>query len=148
MRLILDIEKLLTFRVSMLHHKMSVGSVRPRTLQHGLVLREWRVLAFLAKYQPMKASDLVARSPMDKASVSRAVATLTRRGLVESKALPGDRRARRLSLTAKGKKLFQKVAPDSRARHAKLVSVLTVKEREAFFQMIDKLMAQLGKLDG
>src|SRR3954468_5072470 len=94
-----DLEQMLSYRVSKLYSRLYVGTTRQIERGFGLATREWRVLALLGKRQSVSASELVARSPMDKASVSRAVASLARRRLIVSRPDARDGRVQRLALT-------------------------------------------------
>lgn len=75
--------------------------------RHGINLSQWRVLAALADRPGRSASEVVAVTPMDKGIVSRAVAALVDRGLVERRASPTDRRLSHLWLTGDGMLLYQ-----------------------------------------
>ncbi len=58
----------------------------------SLNLSQWRVLAALADKPGRTASEVVAITPMDKAIVSRAAASLVDQGLVERRASATDGR--------------------------------------------------------
>lgn len=141
-----DLEKMLSYRVSMLFGRLSVGTSRQLVGSFDLALREWRVLALLAKLEPVSATALVARSPLDKASVSRAVANLTERDLVVAKPSDEDRRAQTLALTAEGRRLFHKIAPLSVERERLLLEGFSESERKALFRSLDKLIERSGEL--
>lgn len=143
-----DLEKMLTYRVSMLYNRLSIVTARQLAGGFDLALREWRVLALLAKLEPVLASALVARSPLDKASVSRAVASLTERGLVVAKTSDADRRAQLLVMTPAGKRLFRKIAPLSVERQRQLLSSFSAGERAALFESLEKLIERAGELLG
>ena len=64
----------------------------------GLTVTQWRVMAALGRFAPLTASDVGQRIVMDKVAVSRAVAGLMKRGLVERATDRADRR--RASLQA------------------------------------------------
>jgi DNA-binding MarR family transcriptional regulator len=134
-----DIEQSLTFRISSLYGVLSAGTIQELSGTYGLAFREWRVMAILAKHEPLSASDLVARSPMDKASVSRAVASLVRRSLVVVAQGEADARVKVLRLSPDGWDLYQRVAPRSVARQKALLSALTTAERESLYFMLDRI---------
>jgi DNA-binding MarR family transcriptional regulator len=140
-----ELEKRLTYRVSKLYSALArnwrhVGDT------HDLPLREWRVLAAVAEAEQLSASDLVESSPLDKASVSRAVATLTKRGLISSRRDPDDRRVRVLALTASGRRVYERVAPLSAERHGALLAVLTRSEQRTLEQLLDRLNSRAEEL--
>lgn len=141
-----DIEAMLSYRVSRLYSLIQAGTARQLDGGFGLILREWRVLALLAKLEPVTASDLAGRSPMDKASISRAVASLAERGLIRSRPHAQDGRAQQLELTPEGRRLYARIAPVSRGRNRDLLSALTASEQAAFFRALDKLIARADGL--
>ena len=133
-----DIEQSLTFRISSLYSVFSAGTIE-ELARFGLAFREWRVMAILARHEVLSASDLVARSPLDKASVSRAVASLAQRRLLVVAAGETDRRVKELRLTDAGWDLYQQVAPVSIARQKALSGCLTKAERAALHFMLDRI---------
>ena len=141
-----DIEAMLSYRVSSLYSLIQAGTARQLDGGFRLILREWRVLALLAKLEPVTASDLAARSPMDKASISRAVASLAKRDLIRSRPDDEDGRVQQLELTQEGRRLYARIAPVSQARNRDLLSALTASEQTAFFRSLDKLIARADAL--
>ncbi len=135
---IFDIESALTYRISHLFTRLSTGTTQDLAT-FGLVLREWRVMAMLARHEPLSASELVARSPLDKASVSRAIASLEQRKLVSVAPSSADARVKVLHLTTAGWDLYGQIAPRSVARQKALMGVLTVSERASLMSMLDRL---------
>lgn len=139
---VFNIDDSVTFRISRLFSRINTGVARQLDNEFHLLLREWRALALLAQHEPMSASELVDRSPMDKASVSRAVARLTELGYIHTDPNPLDGRMQTLRLTRSGWAVYRKIAPLSVARQASLLSVLTTAEKKAFFSMLDRIEAQ------
>lgn len=134
-----ELEARLTYRVSKLYSALArnwrhVGDA------HDLPLREWRVLAAIAEARSLSASQLVESSPLDKASVSRAVATLKERSLISSRRDEADSRVRILSLTRAGKRVYERVAPDSAELHGSLLAALTQEEQKTLEGLLDRLI--------
>ena len=71
-----------------------------------------------------KPGDLARSLAMDHATVTAAVHKLEKRGLVSVTPDGGDRRARRISLTAAGVALVMKAVPLWRQEHARLAAEL------------------------
>lgn len=140
-----ELETRLTYRISKLYSALSrnwrhVGDA------HELPLREWRVLAAISESGSLSASQLVEQSPLDKASVSRAVATLKARSLITSQRDETDSRMRILSLTRAGKRVYERVAPESAELHGALLSVLTPAEHETLEHLLDRLIERATEL--
>jgi len=140
-----DLERMLSYRISKLYHR-SYAAAAKDIAGRGLALREWRVMALVGPKRKMRASDLVDGSLMDKASVSRAVATLVERGLLTTEADPSDGRVQRLSLTPAGRRLHRSVAPTTLARHRAMLEALDPAERKAVVAIFDKLIGRLERL--
>jgi DNA-binding MarR family transcriptional regulator len=139
---VFNIDESVTFRISRLFSVFNTGVARQLDAQYHLLLREWRALALLAQHEPMSASELVERSPMDKASVSRAVARLIELGYIHIDPHPVDGRMQTIRLSRSGWALYRKVAPLSAQRQTALLSVLTPTEKKSFFSMLDRIENQ------
>ena len=139
---VFNIDDSVTFRISRLFSKINTGVARQLDSQFHLLLREWRALALLAQHEPMSASDLVERSPMDKASVSRAVARLTELGYIHTDPNPLDGRMQSIRLSRSGWAVYRKIAPLSVTRQTSLLGVLTAAEKKAFLSMLDRIETQ------
>lgn len=72
----------------------------------GIELRHFAVLIVLVDQGPTVQKDLAAATGSDKAGIMRVVDDLERRGLAVRTAVPGDRRARAVEVTAAGLELF------------------------------------------
>jgi len=138
-RALFDLEDLLTYRISSIYSRLSVGTAMELSKPFNLVLREWRVMAMLARHEPLSASELVARSPLDKASASRAIANLTRRKLVSVSASEDDARVKVVRLTDAGWDLYAQVAPKSVARQKAIMSALSASERRDLVSMLERI---------
>lgn len=142
----LDLSRHLPFRLSQVARMLSIGASRLFQKRFGLGIREWRVIAILGDVGPISAADMVGPAAFDKATVSRAISTLERRGIV--KRLPDGRDGRKqlVHLTQKGADMHDRMVPLSRMRARVLESVLTKEERAQLFVILDKLTGQLDWL--
>jgi DNA-binding MarR family transcriptional regulator len=104
----------------------------------GLTIPEWRVLAVVSQKDAVAARDVVERTPMDKMAVSRAVASLEAKELIQRGPAP-DRRMATLRLTARGAEVFARVAKIALDYEASLLRALTDAERTSFFQTLEKI---------
>ena len=134
----------LPYRVVALGQAMGQGLARQYADEFGLTIPEWRTLALIGQHEAITAARVVAETPMDKATVSRAVASLAGRGLVERVPDEVDRRATRLQLSAGGQDVFAAVADRALAYEAGMVSALTKAERAEFDRLLRKLSAAAG----
>lgn len=74
--------------------------------------------------EPVTAIRLAARLGMSRAGVSKTLAKLERRGLIDRVVNPADRRAALITVTEEGKAVIDDVFPRELAAHGKLFSGL------------------------
>ena len=85
-----------------------------RLLQAHSVLSvaEWRVVAQLAVLGVATVRDMARQACVDPAEVSRAIASLRKRGFADRQPNPLDRRSPRFALTPAGRANFEKFRPE------------------------------------
>jgi DNA-binding MarR family transcriptional regulator len=79
--------------------------------RRGFTFQDWRVLAVLAAHEGASLTELSDATVIPQPSVSRLVANLSRRGYVERQSGKSDSRIVHLFLTAKGRKIYDKMLP-------------------------------------
>lgn len=83
----------------------------PALKPFGLRVSEWRVLAALHSRHRVSFKELAELASFDQTTLSRTVDRFVRDGLVSRLSDVEDMRVTRLTLTAKGEKLFQELWP-------------------------------------
>ncbi len=89
----------------------SVAFVRPVLAEHGLTEQQWRVLKVLEKHGERSAQDIATESCILSPSLSRILARLEVDGLILRKSDTSDQRALLIKLSAKGRRIFNKLDP-------------------------------------
>lgn len=89
-------------------------ALRPLALTQG----QFSLLMSLNRPQPPSIGEVSALLAMDRTTVTANVKPLERRGLVQVRVDPDDRRNRRLELTASGRALLAAAAPVWKRTHA------------------------------
>ncbi|TWB22586.1 DNA-binding MarR family transcriptional regulator [Nitrospirillum amazonense] len=145
MSLDLQLNRFLPYRLNILSKKVSLALATRYQERFGLSIPEWRVLATLGQEQPLSSNDIVERTAMDKAKVSRAVNRLVAAGLLDRQPHPRDQRLLRLSFSARGRDLYAQVAPEALAWEAQLLSVLTDTERAQLWALMEKLEQRVAE---
>ncbi len=79
--------------------------------QHGINLQGWRILAALSHQDRQSLTDLANHTAAEFSYLSRSVASLEARGLVERLPSPLDKRTVLMSLTPAGRALVGALAP-------------------------------------
>ncbi len=135
-QLILD--RFAPYRIVALGHAIS-GRLARAYADENLTIPEWRVLAVIAQADELAARDVVGRTPMDKMTVSRAVASLEGKGFIVRLQSEADRRVNMLSLSEPGRALFDRVAALALDFEDDLLSSLDEEERRLFNDALLKL---------
>ncbi len=137
----------LPYRLSVATNRISRAFARRYSQRFGLSIAEWRVLAVLGSFAPLSSNEICERTAMDKAKVSRAVALLTGKGLVDRAAHPSDQRLLRLSLSAQGQATFEAVVPIAQRLEAELLEGLSAEERALLERCLDHLDGAVRRLE-
>jgi DNA-binding MarR family transcriptional regulator len=143
---ILDLQRFFPYRLAVLAEDVSRTVAQLYTDRFDLTRQEWRVLAAVAANRQMAAKEIAEYSTLDKMSVSRAVAALEAKALIDRAEDPADRRNKLLTLTPSGRALYQKIVPLVRAREDYLLEALSESEREILDGMLDKLASRARSL--
>ncbi len=94
------------FRVMRLHHR-ALNAMSARLKALGLSIAQFDLLSTLTENEGMSQSELAAKLYVTKGNVSGLVDRLEQSGLVERRAIAGDRRSFALHLTAEGRRLAE-----------------------------------------
>ncbi|MCU1396860.1 MAG: Transcriptional regulator, MarR family [Ilumatobacteraceae bacterium] len=93
--------------------------------------------------QPLRLCDLATLQECDPSSVTALVQRLERDGLVQRDVDPTDARARRIRISAKGKRLRQKFL-DAMGDGRDALDLLTVEQRTALARIISPSLTAVG----
>src|SRR5215470_4510203 len=135
----LELENFLPYRLSILAQIVSESLHDRYAGPFKLTVTQWRVMAALGRFAPLTASEVGQRIVMDKVAVSRAVAGLMKRGLVERAADRADRRRALLRLSARGRSVHARIVPLALEYEAQLYAALSAEERRQFDVLSDRL---------
>ncbi|MFC3676905.1 MarR family winged helix-turn-helix transcriptional regulator [Ferrovibrio xuzhouensis] len=142
----LTLERFLPYRLSVITNRISGALSRHYAVRFGISIPEWRVIANLGRYPGLSANQVAERSAMDKVTVSRAVAGLERKGLLERVRDGADKRRSRLTLSARGTDVYAEIAPLALGFERDLLTALTPDEAQQLDRIIDKLNAKMNDL--
>ena len=110
----------------------------------GLEIPEWRVIATVGAAWTCTAQHVADSTRMHKTRVSRAIAHLVKRGLIERASNADDRREMELHLTKAGRALYAELVPLALERERALLSCLNEEELRAFNEGLERLEDFLG----
>lgn len=134
---------LVAFKLIHLADTISRAATLVYEKRFGLNNSELRAMIALRDRQPLTIAELSRVGRIDKAWVSRSVASLLDRGLVSREAHPTDQRMALIRLTASGLALTRDFEPVAHARQKRLLAGLS--QREAF-HVIDLLQKNADQL--
>ncbi len=150
----LHIGHFLTFQIIRVANAVKANVTRRYLAEFGLSVPEWRLLAMTVRFEPVRFSELVANSSIDKGQASRTLQVLTQRGLILAQTLGGSARRTRdsgapviLTVTPKGRRLYATLLPVAQRNQARLLHLLTRSERKMLYVVLNKLFAAIGDLD-
>lgn len=135
----LVLETFLPYRLSVMTNRISGALSRHYAERFGIGIPEWRVIANLGRQPEMSANEVVERSAMDKVTVSRAVAALEQKGLLQRSRDAGDKRKSQLRLSPRGEAVYAEIVPLALGFERDLLARLTPEERAVLERVIAKL---------
>lgn len=135
----LPLHQFLTYRLSRVQAKLNAQASAMLRAHAGLTLSQWRILALVGAAGQTRLSDLSRVAALDKGLLSRNLKVLVGGGLVISEQDDIDHRVQHLSLSKRGKALFERTLPRMRKRQRRLRSALTAKELDVLYAALDKL---------
>ena len=100
-------------------------------------------LTIIARNPGISQTELSLANGRDKSSLTPVVEDLVRRGLVERKRTPNDRRTYRLSVTPAGKKTLTDLTRCARRHERNLDRIIGQRERKKFLQLLKRIAAQI-----
>jgi DNA-binding MarR family transcriptional regulator len=144
----LTLDAYLPYRLSVASNAVSRLIARAYEDRFGLSIPQWRLVCVLAEDGPLAPTALVARTGMDKVTVSRAAQGLLKRRLVERTDHHADGRSHVLALTREGAGLHAEIAPLAMAYEAALIAGLAPDEVVLLKRLLMRLQGAANALAG
>lgn len=159
----LRLESYLPYRLSVASNAVSGLIARAYQDRFGLTIPQWRLVCVLAEDGQSEDGEadegrapgggltqgqVVARTVMDKVTVSRAAQGLVKRRLVSRADHHADGRSHVLELTPEGRRLYDDIAPLALAYEAALIAGLSPDEVALLKRLLARLQAAAGQLAG
>jgi homoprotocatechuate degradation regulator HpaR len=124
---------------------------RPSLRNHGLTEQQWRILRALTAVEAIEVTELARMAFLLGPSLSRILRDLEARQLVERKTAEVDQRRAMVSISAKGLKLIEAVAPTSEAIYAEITrrfGARRLSELQEMLAVLESSLADLGSENG
>jgi homoprotocatechuate degradation regulator HpaR len=113
---------------------------------HGLTEQQWRILRALASVDTIEVTELARVAFLLGPSLSRILRDLEARHLIERKVAKADLRRGVVSISAKGVKLIEAVAPSSEAIYAAITRRYGARKLAELQEMLHALEASMSGL--
>ncbi|WP_035693439.1 MarR family winged helix-turn-helix transcriptional regulator [Azospirillum halopraeferens] len=130
------------YRLHVLATTVSQTVARTYADRFEITIPEWRIVAVLGGLEPgdtPSATTIAMLTAMDRVQVSRAMARMLDTGLIIRDTGREDRRTARVSLTAKGRAIYDRIVPLARAFEAQLLTALDPAEQAELDRLVTRL---------
>jgi homoprotocatechuate degradation regulator HpaR len=117
---------------------------RPSLRNHGLTEQQWRILRALTAVDTIEVTELARVAFLLGPSLSRILRDLEARELIERRAAEVDLRRGVVSISSKGLKLIEAVAPTSEAIYAEITSRYGARKLTELQDMLSELERSLA----
>jgi len=104
--------------------------------QFDVTVDQYVILSLLADKDDVSQKDLANRMCSDANTVGSMVSLLESRGLVRRERSEEDRRARRVHLSAAGRRVQKELSASERPLHDLLNSAIDMRDRDLFFECL------------
>ena len=114
----------------------------------GLTRAQWQVLAHLQRHEGINQSGLAEILEIEPITIARLLDRMEEAGLVERRADPADRRARRLFLTERAKPMLERGRILGDAVRGEAFAGFDAAERENLIDMLLRVRGNLSERRG
>ncbi|NUQ17854.1 MAG: homoprotocatechuate degradation operon regulator HpaR [Sphingomonas sp.] len=113
--------------------------------EHGLNEQEWRIMRALMEADELEIGELAERVFILKPSATRTLKNLEARGLVGRSRPKSDQRRALISLTTKGRALFDELAPHSEQEYARIAQRIGRRDMDELYLLLGRVTDTLNR---
>ena len=143
----LVLKSFVPFRLNRLAEAVSADLSEIYRHRFKLEIAEWRVLVTVGQ-RSCTAQRIASSTRMHKTRVSRAVASLESRELLERETGSADARERSLRLSKAGQRIYASLIPEALQREREILACFNAREHQQFLSALTRLEESLGLVDG
>ncbi len=136
-----------SYRISRIHARLNAQAARILKDSANISLSQWRVMVMIERTGEISASEIVRRTKIDKALVSRTIKSLVADGMIKVGTSKDDQRTHLITFTPKGFETFNAAWPHMLARQNTLVAGIETAELDQFFETLAKLESAIDDMD-
>jgi homoprotocatechuate degradation regulator HpaR len=120
---------------------------RKQLREDGLNEQEWRIMRALMEVESVEIGELAERVFILKPSATRTIKNLEARGIVSRSRSNTDQRRAFIALTARGRSLFEKLAPHSEQEYARITSLIGPDNMQELYELLKRVTQKLNGED-
>jgi DNA-binding MarR family transcriptional regulator len=143
-----SLDDFIPYKLSVVANRVSQSIGHLFETQYNLQIPEWRILMALYAYGELVFNEVVDRTSMDKARVSRAQKRLVDLKMITAVDDPTDGRKIILGLTKLGTQRCTDILPEAAAKEAWYLAALDDDEHRQLDIILDKLMKRSQDSEG
>ena len=121
-------------------------SLEDDLLKLGVSFQHWRVLAVLARGDGISIADLSAYAVVPHSTLSRLLTRLAGDGLVQRSEETPDGRTARVLITARGRKLYERILPLATGWRDEALVGFSAAEKEVLLELLRRMLGNLETL--
>jgi DNA-binding MarR family transcriptional regulator len=144
---VVDLERYVPAYFTWIANKLSGGASQAYLAAFDVGIETWRLLVLLAIEGPWSAQRICKVIGMDKASVSRVLKSMQKRGLITIGLNEQDGRLRMATITDAGKQLHNQILGLALAREAAFLAVLAPQEQVQLTDFLKRLHDNLPAVE-
>lgn len=137
----IPLNRMVTYRLQRLYAKLGAQAAKILKETSGLTQAQWRVLVIVDALGPVSSNQIVRSVVIDKGQLSRVLKTMVEQGLVKLADSESDQRSHVISMTSKGRSLFERARPAMTQRQRAISETLSNEEFEILIRAFDRLEA-------
>ena len=123
------------------------ASLRAEMAEQGLTTPQMRALAVLSVIDGILIHQLAVYTVVPQSTLSRALDTLTKGGLIRRETDGQDNRATRIFLTEAGRETYERLWPHMARAHDAMFNGIGVEEKRAFVGTLQTVLRNIRKHD-
>lgn len=143
-----SLDDFIPYKLSVVANRVSQSIGRLFETRFNLQMPEWRILIALYAYGTLSFIEVVERTSMDKARVSRALRRLVDLKMITVQNDPKDGRRIFSSITREGAKMCKSILPEAARTQAWFLDGLSDAEQLQLDVILNKLMMRSQALQG
>jgi len=128
--------------------EVAMGYFRPILKAHGLTEQQWRALRALDELGELTAAGLAQECALLAPSMTRIIRYLAGAGLVLARRSRRDQRALRLRISAKGKRLVDRIGPEIELAYSEIRQRMQPEHMGTLYRELKRFTAEVGSRPG